>query len=72
MAALVQKLTHLGPNINRRRLLSLYRNVGANSTLLQEHIGWQPAGALLERLGKETGRQVQADQVSVSHQDPVG
>jgi hypothetical protein len=50
MAALVQKLTHLGPSINRRRLLSLYRDVGVNSTLLQQHTGWQPAGALLERV----------------------
>ena len=50
MAALVQKLIPLGPSINRRRLLSLYRNAGANSALLQQHTGWQPAGALLERL----------------------
>jgi predicted dehydrogenase/nucleoside-diphosphate-sugar epimerase len=71
MAALVQKLTHLGPSINRRRLLSLYRNVGVKS-ILQQHIGWQPAGALLERLGRETERWVPADQVSVNRQDPVG
>jgi nucleoside-diphosphate-sugar epimerase len=50
MAALVQKLIPLGPSLNRRRLLSLYRDAGANSTLLQQHTGWQPAGALLERL----------------------
>jgi predicted dehydrogenase/nucleoside-diphosphate-sugar epimerase len=50
MAALVQKLTHLGPSINRRRLLSLYRDVGVNSTLLQQHTGWQPVGVLLERI----------------------
>jgi nucleoside-diphosphate-sugar epimerase len=58
MAALVQKLTHLGPSINRRRLLSLYRNVGVDSTLLQQHTGWQPAGALLERLCRKAERQV--------------
>jgi predicted dehydrogenase/nucleoside-diphosphate-sugar epimerase len=52
MAALVQKLTHLGPSINRRRLLSLYRDVGVNSTLLQQHTGWQPAGELLERVSE--------------------
>jgi hypothetical protein len=50
MATLVQKLTHLGPRINRRRLLSLYRDVGVNSALLRQHTGWQPAGALLERV----------------------
>jgi nucleoside-diphosphate-sugar epimerase len=50
MAALVQKLIPLGPSLNQRRLLSLYRDVGVNSTLLQQHTGWQPAGALLERV----------------------
>jgi len=50
MAALMQKLTPLSPSINRRRLLSLYRDVGVNSALLQQHTGWQPAGALLERI----------------------
>jgi hypothetical protein len=30
--------------------LSLYRDVGINSTLLQQHTGWQPAGALLEHV----------------------
>ena len=72
MATLVQKLTHLGPSINRRRLLSLYRDVGVNSALLQQHTGWQPAGALLERLCREAERRVPADQVSINHQDPVG
>lgn len=67
MATLVQKLTHLGPSINRRRLLSLYRDVGANSTLLQQHTGWQPVSALLERLWREAERQVPADQTSINH-----
>jgi predicted dehydrogenase/nucleoside-diphosphate-sugar epimerase len=70
MTALVQKLTHLGPSINQRRLLSVYREVGVNSTLLRQHTGWQPAGALLERLRREAGRQVPADQVDVNHQGP--
>jgi hypothetical protein len=71
MAALVQKLIPLGPSINRRRLLSLYRNANANSALLQQHTGWQPAGALLERLPREAERRVPADQMSVNHQGPV-
>jgi nucleoside-diphosphate-sugar epimerase len=71
MAALVQKLTPLGPSINRRRLLSLYRDAGANSALLQQHTGWQPADALLERLHKEAERRIPVDQVGVNHQDPV-
>jgi nucleoside-diphosphate-sugar epimerase len=50
MAALVQRLAPLGSSINQRRLLSLYRDVGVNSTLLLQHTGWQPAGALLERV----------------------
>jgi len=58
MAALVQKLAPLGPSINRRRLLSLYRDAGANSALLQQHTGWQPADALLECLHREAERRV--------------
>jgi predicted dehydrogenase/nucleoside-diphosphate-sugar epimerase len=72
MAALVQRLTHLGFSINRRRLLSLYRDVGVTSALLLQHTGWQPAGALLERLCKKAEKRIAADQVSISHPDPVG
>ena len=61
LAALVQKLAPLGPSINRRRLLSLYRDAGVNSTLLQQHTGWQPEGALLERLSREAERQIATD-----------
>jgi predicted dehydrogenase/nucleoside-diphosphate-sugar epimerase len=53
VAALVKKVTGFGPTINRRRLLSVYRDIGASSALLQRHTGWQPAGALLERLNQE-------------------
>jgi predicted dehydrogenase/nucleoside-diphosphate-sugar epimerase len=72
MAALVQKLTHLGPIINRRRLLSLYRDVGVNSTLLQQHTGWQPAGALLKHLSREVERRVPTDQLGINPQGPEG
>jgi 2-alkyl-3-oxoalkanoate reductase len=64
IAAVVKRITGFGPNINRRRLLSVYRDIGANSALLQRHTGWQPAGALLERLNKEADV-VEAEQVSV-------
>lgn len=46
------------PRHNRRRLLSLYRNVGVDSTLLQQHTGWQPVGALLERLRTKAEGQI--------------
>jgi nucleoside-diphosphate-sugar epimerase len=72
MATLVQKLTHLGPRINRRRLLSFYRDVGVSSALLQQHTGWQPAGALLECLRREAEEAGTSSPVSINHQDPVG
>jgi len=52
-ATAVRKLTGIGPNVNRRRLLSLYRNVGADSSLLFQQIGWRPQAGLLERLVQE-------------------
>ena len=53
MATLVRKITGFGPSINRRRLLSLYRNVGAGSAQLLQDTGWQPSGHLLERLNRK-------------------
>jgi len=53
IATLIQKVIHLGPGVSRRRLLSLYRDVGVNTSLLQQHTSWRPTGALLERLGSE-------------------
>ena len=49
MAALVQKLIPLGPSINRRRLLSLYRDVGVDCTLLHG----KPAGSQGCTAGRE-------------------
>jgi predicted dehydrogenase/nucleoside-diphosphate-sugar epimerase len=60
IAALVQRLMHQGPSINRRRLLSVYREVGINSTLLLQHTGWQPGSGLLERLHREAEKRVLA------------
>ena len=70
-AALVKKLTQLGPRINRRRLLSFYRNVGVNSSLLEQHTGWRPQGELLERLQEEMAGELVADQAGVNPQVPV-
>jgi len=67
MAAVVKKLTGLGPSINRRRLLSLYRDIGVTSTLLQQHTGWQPAGGLLERLNRQA-HSIVANEMSVDQQ----
>jgi predicted dehydrogenase/nucleoside-diphosphate-sugar epimerase len=53
MATLVRKITGFGPSINRRRLLSLYRDVGAGSAQLLRDTGWQPSGKLLERLNRK-------------------
>jgi predicted dehydrogenase/nucleoside-diphosphate-sugar epimerase len=72
MAALVKKLTRRGPSINRRRLLSLYRDLGVNSALLQQHTCWQPAGELLQRLSTDAEGPLPADQVSVNHKAPGG
>jgi len=66
LATLVKKLTRFGPTMNRRRLLSVYRNLGADSTLLFQHTGWQPAGNLLERLVLEAEEQGPTDQLQVS------
>jgi nucleoside-diphosphate-sugar epimerase len=64
--ALVKRLTGFGPSINRRRLLSLCRDIGASSALLQQHTGWRPAGDLLKRLDQEA-EGVQSEQVSVDN-----
>jgi predicted dehydrogenase/nucleoside-diphosphate-sugar epimerase len=72
MAALLKKLTRLGPTINRRRLLSFYRDVGVNSTLLQRHTGWQSAVELPAGLNREAEERNRAEQVNVNQHVPVG
>lgn len=71
-AALIKKLTKLGPRINRRRLLSFYRSVGVDSSLLEQHTGWRPQGELLERLQKEMAGGGVADPAGVNPQVLVG
>ena len=53
VAAAAKKIIRRGPTLNRRRLLSMYRDVCAGSELLSRHTGWQPPAGLLERLARE-------------------
>jgi nucleoside-diphosphate-sugar epimerase len=59
---LLQKLTHMGPSINRVRLLSFYRDLSVTSTLLRKQTGWQPAGPLLECLRREKDMRLPTDE----------
>jgi predicted dehydrogenase/nucleoside-diphosphate-sugar epimerase len=52
----LKKVTGFGPSLNRKRLLSVYRDAGVDSSLLFRHAQWQPAPALLDRLGGDTGK----------------
>ena len=45
-------------------VLSVYRNVGAGSELLYRHTGWQPTGALLERLVWEAETRVRTERTA--------
>jgi 2-alkyl-3-oxoalkanoate reductase len=58
LAIVAKRLTKRGPTLNRRRLLSMYRDVGASNDLLHRHTGWQPSGGLLERLVLEEEKPV--------------
>ncbi len=49
----LRKLTGKGPNLNLRRLASLYRDARVDSSALAEQTGWQPGEGLLERLKEE-------------------
>ena len=64
LAIVAKKLLRRGPTLNRRRLLSMYRDVGAGSELLSRHTGWQPPGGLLERLVREAAESVRDGQSS--------
>jgi predicted dehydrogenase/nucleoside-diphosphate-sugar epimerase len=47
------KLSHRVPNIDRRRLAYLYRNLEANSAALMKETGWRPRDNLVESLAAE-------------------
>lgn len=53
LAQAVKIITGIGPHVSKRRLLSVYRSVGANSQLLQQHTGWHVPGNLIARLTHE-------------------
>jgi nucleoside-diphosphate-sugar epimerase len=51
--AVAKKVLGRGPSLNRRRLLSVYRNAEAASALLFQETGWRPREDLLQRLASE-------------------
>jgi nucleoside-diphosphate-sugar epimerase len=69
IASLLQKLAGVGSTIDRRRLLSVYRDVGADTTLLQQHTGWRPMRSLVERLGREAHSREPLQPAGVNHPD---
>jgi nucleoside-diphosphate-sugar epimerase len=70
-ANLFHRVTPRVPGMNPRRLLSVYRNAAANSSLLCNHTGWQPAGRLLARLNGEVHTNSPVEPVE-HDQIPVG
>lgn len=52
------KILHRGPSVNRRRLLSMYRNLNAGCDRLCQDTGWHPAPGLLRRLNSVPERPV--------------
>ena len=70
-ANLFHKLISRVPSMNARRLTSVYRNATANSKLLCDHTGWQPAGRLLARLNGESHGGAPVESVEHDH-IPVG
>ena len=62
---LARKILHRGPNLNRRRLLSLYRNLNAGSERLHQDTGWQPMSGLLQYLASGSEREPVAEQAAV-------
>jgi nucleoside-diphosphate-sugar epimerase len=65
-AKAAKKLFGRGPRLNRRRLLSLYRNMNADCERLRQDTGWQPAPGLLRRLGAAAEGSVVEEQAAIS------
>ena len=61
LATLLKKMTGFGPSMNRRRLLSVYRDVGIDCAPLYQHTGWQPTRDLLQCLAQEEEGRVSTD-----------
>ena len=60
IAAILKKGLGRGPALNRRRLLSVYRNADAGPALLTQETGWQPTENLLQRLREEAQQAAQS------------
>jgi len=65
-AKTAKKLLGRGPSLNRRRLLSVYRNLNADCERLRQDTGWQPAPGLLRRLGAAGESQIIEEQAAIS------
>ncbi|HET7215136.1 MAG TPA: hypothetical protein VFL79_16220, partial [Terriglobia bacterium] len=65
-AKAAKKLLGRGPSLNRRRLLSVYRNLNADCERLRQDTGWQPAPGLLQRLGAAGERQVIEEEAAIT------
>lgn len=65
-AKAAKKLLGRGPSLNRRRLLSVYRNLNADCERLRQDTGWQPAPGLLQRLGAAAEGRVIEEQAAIS------
>jgi nucleoside-diphosphate-sugar epimerase len=65
-AKIAKQLLGRGPSLNRRRLLSVYRNLNADCERLRQDTGWQPAPGLLRRLGAAGESQIIEEQAAIS------
>jgi nucleoside-diphosphate-sugar epimerase len=65
-AKAAKKLLGRGPSLNRRRLLSVYRNLNADCERLRQDTGWQPAPGLLQRLEAADEDRVIEEQAAIS------
>jgi nucleoside-diphosphate-sugar epimerase len=66
LANAIHKATGFGPSLNKRRLLSVYREADVDSSLLFAHTQWQPAPGLLARLASDTGQKAQVTAADVA------
>jgi predicted dehydrogenase/nucleoside-diphosphate-sugar epimerase len=55
---ILTKLLRRGPSVNRRRLLSVYRDVTADVSSITRDTGWKPPADLLKRLGEEAASKI--------------
>jgi len=65
-ASLLTKVLRRGPKINKRRLLSVYRNANTDITPLIHETGWRPPAGLLSRLKADLKIEAQPEEVPVA------